>query len=187
MKEEKGRGISRRGLLNLAWIGGTLVALGQLLGVSFAFLWPRREKAKVVKVALAKEADIPSGEGLTLKEKGVIITHPETGILPLADLAKSAGGRKIIGNNLLTPDVVDQLPPRSRESGIVVLSNVCTHLACKASYNPKTKRIECPCHAGIYNLQGEVVSGPPPRPLDRLVFKIEVGEIFIEREERAKA
>lgn len=185
--EKKKRGISRRGILTLAWLGGSLMALVQFLGISFAFLWPKGERKRTVKVALAGIGDIPVGGAVALRDKGVIITHPETGILPLAELANTADQRKVIRNHRLTHDVVDHLPQKSRESGLVVLSNICTHLGCKVNWNPETRRIECPCHVGVYNLQGEVVGGPPPRPLDRLVFIVEGGEVFIEREEGVKA
>jgi cytochrome b6-f complex iron-sulfur subunit len=45
------------------------------------------------------------------------------------------------------------------------LSAVCTHLACIVEYSKERQRIECNCHNGRFNLQGQVVGGPPPRPL----------------------
>ena len=45
----------------------------------------------------------------------------------------------------------------------------CTHLSCAVFYKPGTGKIECPCHNGWFNaLTGEVLAGPPPRPLPRL-------------------
>jgi Rieske Fe-S protein len=45
------------------------------------------------------------------------------------------------------------------------LSAVCTHLSCIVQYQPDRTQIWCACHNGVYNLQGQVVSGPPPKPL----------------------
>jgi cytochrome b6-f complex iron-sulfur subunit len=42
---------------------------------------------------------------------------------------------------------------------------LCTHLQCVVVYSSQRKRIECPCHRGVYSLEGQNVSGPPPRPL----------------------
>lgn len=42
---------------------------------------------------------------------------------------------------------------------------LCTHLQCVLTYSDERKQIECPCHRGIYALDGRNVSGPPPRPL----------------------
>jgi cytochrome b6-f complex iron-sulfur subunit len=44
-------------------------------------------------------------------------------------------------------------------------SAVCTHLACIVEYSKARKGIECNCHNGRFNLQGQVTGGPPPRPL----------------------
>ena len=50
------------------------------------------------------------------------------------------------------------------------MSAVCTHLNCTVQYNSESKGIICACHNGHYDLNGQVVSGPPPRPLE--VFKV---------------
>jgi len=49
----------------------------------------------------------------------------------------------------------------------------CTHLACPVYYAREHKRLECPCHEGAFDAAtGNVLYGPPPRPLD--VIKVEV-------------
>lgn len=56
----------------------------------------------------------------------------------------------------------------------------CTHLSCAVFYKPKTGQIECPCHNGWFDaLTGDVLQGPPPRPLPRVdvVFKNE--EVYV--------
>jgi Rieske Fe-S protein len=37
----------------------------------------------------------------------------------------------------------------------------------------------CPCHNGVFDKDGNVVSGPPPRPLDRFEVKVEDDQLFI--------
>ncbi len=49
---------------------------------------------------------------------------------------------------------------------------VCTHLACTVNWNPEKKVFHCPCHDGLFDSEGNVISGPPPGPLERL--KVEV-------------
>jgi cytochrome b6-f complex iron-sulfur subunit len=44
-------------------------------------------------------------------------------------------------------------------------SATCTHLACIVEYQQAKRRIWCNCHNGEYNLHGQVVAGPPPKPL----------------------
>ena len=69
-----------------------------------------------------------------------------------------------------------------REDGntVQVLSNVCTHLGCRVTWHPDIQHYVSPCHDGHFNLTGQVVSGPPPRPLDEFITKIENGNLFIQ-------
>lgn len=43
-------------------------------------------------------------------------------------------------------------------------SAVCTHIGCLLN-RVDAKKIMCPCHRGVFNLDGTVASGPPPEPL----------------------
>ncbi len=49
---------------------------------------------------------------------------------------------------------------------------VCTHLDCTVQYKTDTSQIWCACHNGVYDLGGNVVSGPPPRPLEAFVVNL---------------
>lgn len=61
----------------------------------------------------------------------------------------------------------------------IALSNICTHLGCRVRWIANTQQFISPCHNGIFDKQGNVVSGPPPRPLDRYQVKVEDGQIFV--------
>ncbi|MGE5892661.1 MAG: ubiquinol-cytochrome c reductase iron-sulfur subunit, partial [bacterium] len=65
------------------------------------------------------------------------------------------------------------------DKGLIALSKVCTHLGCLVEYDGEGRRIVCPCHAGIYDLEGNVLSGPPPKPLPRLLLRVEGENIVI--------
>jgi Rieske Fe-S protein len=58
-------------------------------------------------------------------------------------------------------------------------SALCTHLQCIVAYAPARKRIECPCHRGVYSLEGLNVSGPPPSPLRPLNVEIINGKVTV--------
>jgi cytochrome b6-f complex iron-sulfur subunit len=47
----------------------------------------------------------------------------------------------------------------------VALSSICTHQGCVVNYNSIGKQFSCPCHGGLYDISGKVLSGPPPSPL----------------------
>jgi Rieske Fe-S protein len=61
----------------------------------------------------------------------------------------------------------------------VALSNICTHLGCRVRWIVEDEIFFCPCHNGVFNKEGEVVSGPPPRPLDRFEVKVQDDQLFI--------
>lgn len=59
----------------------------------------------------------------------------------------------------------------------------CTHLGCVVSWVASEKRFKCPCHGGTFSPEGEVLAGPPPRPLDRLANRIQNGNLVVEYRE----
>ena len=59
-------------------------------------------------------------------------------------------------------------------------SLVCTHLGCIVKWEVRNADFHCPCHAGKFNPQGEVIAGPPPRPLTKLKTSVEGENIFVE-------
>lgn len=61
----------------------------------------------------------------------------------------------------------------------VAMSNICTHLGCRVRWISDQSQFFCPCHNAIFDEEGQVVSGPPPRPLDRYETKVENNQIFI--------
>ena len=55
---------------------------------------------------------------------------------------------------------------RTSDGQFKAFSAVCTHLDCTVQYKADTSQLWCPGHNGLYDLSGNVVSGPPPRPLE---------------------
>ncbi len=49
--------------------------------------------------------------------------------------------------------------------GVYALSAVCTHLGCITRYLSDEKCIACPCHGSRFDLEGNVIHGPAPKPL----------------------
>ena len=68
---------------------------------------------------------------------------------------------------------------RTRDGNYYAYGQKCTHLACPVYYAKEANRLECPCHEGGFAVEtGNVLYGPPPRPLDRIVLEARGGEIF---------
>ena len=62
---------------------------------------------------------------------------------------------------------------------IIALPAICTHLHCILEWDEKNRRLLCPCHRGAFDLNGNVLSGPPPRPLERLSVMVKGGHIYV--------
>jgi len=62
---------------------------------------------------------------------------------------------------------------------VKVLSNICTHANCAVRWEKSKQGFYCPCHDGLFSVDGSVKSGPPPRPLDEFPHKVEGGELFV--------
>jgi Rieske Fe-S protein len=68
---------------------------------------------------------------------------------------------------------------RSSDGNYYAFGQKCTHLSCPVHYAKANDRLECPCHEGGFSSKtGEVLYGPPPRPLDRITLEIHNGEVF---------
>ncbi len=68
---------------------------------------------------------------------------------------------------------------RSSDGSYHAFGQKCTHLSCPVYYSREHDRLECPCHEGGFNAQtGEVLYGPPPRPLDQISIEMRDGQLF---------
>jgi len=134
--------ISRRRLIACVWIGAAAVVIGELIGGTFAFLWPRRAQRKGEKIFVAgKATDFKVGQVVPFRREKLFIVR--------------------------------------LEGGFLAISAICTHLHCIVNWDQMTKRFECPCHGAKFNMNGEVLSGPPPRPLDLYKLQIVAGKLII--------
>jgi menaquinol-cytochrome c reductase iron-sulfur subunit len=61
----------------------------------------------------------------------------------------------------------------------IVMSNICTHLGCRVRWIAEKEQFFCPCHNGVFSKIGDVVSGPPPKPLNRYAVKVENDQIYV--------
>jgi cytochrome b6-f complex iron-sulfur subunit len=97
----------------------------------------------------------------------------------------------------VTAAKVGELPPNSAKSfrfgssvavlvntaegQLVALSAVCTHLTCTVRFESDTATLFCPCHNGRFDLGGNVLSGPPPAPLETYRVEVAGEDIVVSR------
>ena len=60
----------------------------------------------------------------------------------------------------------------SNNKDFIVYDPRCTHLGCPYRWDADKKVFLCPCHNGVFGVDGQVISGPPPRPLNRYAAKV---------------
>ncbi|MBI1822219.1 MAG: ubiquinol-cytochrome c reductase iron-sulfur subunit [Nitrospirae bacterium] len=68
---------------------------------------------------------------------------------------------------------------RKPEGEVVVYSPICTHLGCGYHWDDQKKKFLCPCHNSSFDLNGQVLGGPAPRPLDALPAKVEGDRLYV--------
>jgi len=138
------KSISRRRLMGYAWMGAVAIVIGELIGGTIAFLWPRRKGPRVETVFIAgKVTDFKVGEVIPFRKERTFIMRTEGGFL--------------------------------------AISAICTHLNCIVNWNEMLKTFECPCHGAKFNQNGEVLEGPPPRPLNLYKLQIVAGNVVVDR------
>jgi nitrite reductase/ring-hydroxylating ferredoxin subunit len=68
---------------------------------------------------------------------------------------------------------------RLTASEFVAFNQKCTHLSCAVIPRPAEGSFFCPCHEGRFDLRtGRATSGPPQRPLTRVVLDIRGRDIY---------
>lgn len=99
--------------------------------------------------------------------------------------------------NSVTAATIDELKPNSgkifpfnnRPAILIRLENgeyrsftaVCTHLQCTVQYRDDWHIIWCACHNGKYDLKGQVISGPPPSPLEEYDVQMQDNNIIVSK------
>lgn len=101
-------------------------------------------------------------------------------------------------NSVILPLAASDLPPNSGQifkfgtrPGIIVrnasgdlraFSARCTHLDCTVQFRDDLNLIWCACHNGQFDLNGRVVSGPPPAPLESFDVRVRGDQIVVTRQ-----
>ncbi len=156
MSEEKP--ITRRSFLATAvWAIGGLISAGLGIPAIAYLIGPAlRSRAAETWIALGSTSKVELGTPTLFRARiqrqtGWIVNEEELSVY------------------VLTQDARDY----------TAMSNICTHLGCRVRWIADRGEFYCPCHNGVFDKAGQVVSGPPPRPLDRYETRVENGQIYI--------
>jgi menaquinol-cytochrome c reductase iron-sulfur subunit len=67
------------------------------------------------------------------------------------------------------------------DNSIVAFSPQCTHLGCAYHWDDGKTEFVCPCHNSLFSIDGRVLAGPAPRPLDRYETKVDGKKLLVGR------
>jgi cytochrome b6-f complex iron-sulfur subunit len=66
------------------------------------------------------------------------------------------------------------------EDGLMALYWKCVHLGCTVPWVPGQGKFICPCHQSTYDVTGQNVAGPAPRPLDYMEIRLDGEQILVD-------
>jgi menaquinol-cytochrome c reductase iron-sulfur subunit len=153
----EGEALSRRDVLRYG-LWGIGACVGAVLGVPVVgyFISPALKEVEAAWVPIASVKDIPKNKPVAVE----YVERTKDGWVRVED-RKSAWVVTEDGENFTVFD------PR------------CTHLGCAYNWKEDKQQFLCPCHTATFDIKGNVVSGPPPRPLDRLATKVNGGVLYV--------
>lgn len=127
--------------------------------------------------------------------EGMVVAGAGVALYPLVKYAippKQAEGQQ----NEVEATTVDQLGPGKAlkfefhgqpamvinvKTGFKAVSAVCTHLGCIVDWDESKLQIICPCHNAVFDYNGNIVSGPPPLPLEQLEANVRDNKIMVRK------
>lgn len=68
---------------------------------------------------------------------------------------------------------------KKSDNEAIAFAPQCTHLGCAFRWEHRTKTFLCPCHTSNFDIEGKVVDGPAPRPLDRYTIKMDGTKVMV--------
>jgi Rieske Fe-S protein len=144
-----------------SWLTYGLGAIAAaLVGIPFiGYLFGAR-KAPVEWVLLGPVADFPQGKTLLVTFDNPI-RKPWDGMVAHTGVYVRFEGRDE------TKEADD-----TRGYRFLVLSVNCAHLGCPVEWFAESQLFMCPCHGGVYYANGDHASGPPPRGLYHVVYRV---------------
>ena len=68
---------------------------------------------------------------------------------------------------------------KSADNQVTAFGPQCTHLGCAYHWDDPSHTFICPCHTSAFSIDGKVLAGPAPRPLDRYEVKVDGSRLQI--------
>jgi menaquinol-cytochrome c reductase iron-sulfur subunit len=155
--EAEGPGSTRRAFhLAVVYVLGALIGLAMAIPTILYLLVPPKPR----------------------KESGWIDAGDVSQLTPGVPVALSFQESRLDGWKLTTEKKTAWVV-KEPDNKIVAFGPQCTHLACAYHWEMDAGKFMCPCHGSAFSIDGKVLEGPAPRPLDRYATKIENNRLQI--------
>ncbi len=109
--------------------------------------------------------------------------NPDSYVPKVMSLTAGIGeaGKTTIYVRKYNPRIDAAMGPRDtpKVTPYIALTTRCAHLGCPVRFVQASQRFICPCHGGVYDSLGQVIGGPPPRPLDRFYTMVQNGHVLV--------
>jgi menaquinol-cytochrome c reductase iron-sulfur subunit len=99
--------------------------------------------------------------------------------IPTGTPTEIAFNRKRVDGWKVTTEKATAWVVKKPNNDVVAFSPICTHLGCAYHWDEGSHTFVCPCHTSVFSIDGQVLGGPAPRPLDRFMTRIEAGKLDI--------
>ncbi|MGR3319014.1 MAG: QcrA and Rieske domain-containing protein [Candidatus Anammoxibacter sp.] len=93
----------------------------------------------------------------------------------ISNVKKIPTGNSFVFNDLRGKSIILANTP----DGFKAISTTCTHLGCQVSWESSKNVFICPCHNAFFDTDGNVISGPAPKPLERFEVILDNDNIFV--------
>src|SRR5262249_33387004 len=114
--------------------------------------------------------------GRTLAKRVLGQGSPSVAVANMGEVP--VGGYKLFRYEKNDPGILLRLS----EDKFVAFDQRCTHLSCPVVFDPPTRQLVCPCHAGYFSAEdGTPLAGPPKRALARLEVTTENAQVWVRR------
>jgi cytochrome b6-f complex iron-sulfur subunit len=96
---------------------------------------------------------------------------PTQALVPLADVPKNGRLKILVAGR--------PVELRRTEHGVFARSLLCSHFGCTVAWHPERQEYLCPCHEGVYDADGAVVAGPPPKGLANVAVAVHGNDLVV--------
>ena len=103
-------------------------------------------------------------------------------VVPAEEIVEVPAGRRDVvpaGGGIVLSVPTGQVALVDAGGELRAFSAVCTHLGCIVRWEPEMEHLYCACHGGMFDRGGQVVGGPPPRPLPQYPVEVREGQVFV--------